>query len=126
MVNAQFCVSEFVSREKPWDYMVESGLCEPDAQISEQQLSVLRDSLDQMDEVHLAFAMVIAENSFPHLFAHDAARFLSHSSLSVRVNAYRVIRAIPSDLLSTDIEQAVVDGLSTCPEKDEFSDALVR
>jgi hypothetical protein len=126
MRELQFSTADFVASEKPWNYMAQVGLTEPDASIPERELSALHDRFDGLDEVHLAFALAIAENFAPAMFAHEAAKLLGHPSLSVRVNAYRVICALPAESLSHEVRKAVAAGLSMCPERSAFANALAR
>jgi hypothetical protein len=124
--DTTFKTSEFVASGKPWDYIVDSGLCEPEWSISDLELEALLRALDTLDEVHLAFALAIAENSQPEIFGLEAARLLGHSSLSVRLKSYRVLRAISVQHLTSDLRNAVDHGLMQCPEKEHFDDALSR
>ncbi len=126
MADSKFLAMAFLEHAKPWDYMVATGLCEPTATLSDRELTTLHSALRDMDEEHLALALVIAENFGPELFAEDAARLLGHPSLSVRVNAYRVLRAVPPHYLSNGVREAVANGLSACPEASAFADVLAR
>jgi hypothetical protein len=125
-VKVSFCTTDFVASTKPWDYMVSSGLCNPDSTLPEEELIALHAVLSSLDEEHLGFALVIAENFAPERFAVDAAKLLGHHSLSVRVNAYRVIRAVPAQSLTDSLKEAVAKGLSECPQQEAFADVLIR
>lgn len=126
MGKMSFNTGDFMSSDKPWDYMVSTGLCANDSTLSQQELTALHSAIYDLDDAHLALTLVIAENFAPDTFAEDAARLLGHPSLSVRVNAYRVLRAIPAHMLSQRIRDAVTLCLSECPERDIFADALSR
>jgi hypothetical protein len=124
MTESRFSTEEFISSAKPWDYMVGSGVCEPDSTLSAEELNALHGVLNDLDELHLGFALVLGENFAPELFAPDAARLLGHPDLGVRVNAYRVLRAVPVHSFTDILKEAVIEGLSRCPERDTFADTL--
>ena len=121
-----FSAREFAASEKPWDYMIQSGWEEPELQVPEAELLQLHDALGSLDEYHASFALAIAERLAPSKFAIVAARLLTHPSMSVRINAYRVIQAVPSEDISDDLREAVEAGLEKCPERNHFADALQR
>lgn len=124
MTASWFSTEEFIASAKPWDYLVLSGLCEADSTLTPEQLNALYGALRDLDELHLGFALVIGENFAPELFAADAAKLLGHPNLGVRVNAYRVLRAVPIHSFTDSLREAVSKGLSRCPERDWFADAL--
>ncbi len=121
-----FSATEFINSWDPWGYMTSRGLCEPNVALPDQELQRLRASLPDMDEVHVSFALVIAERHCPSMFATDAAVLLSHRSQSVRTNAYRVLRTLDTAVITDPLRHAVAMGLSMCPEKELFADAVCR
>lgn len=126
MAQHGFSTRLFAQSENPWQYMQEAGWEATDFHIAETELSRLQGALSYLDEYHLAFAMVIAERICPTGFALQAADMLNHPSMSVRVNAYRVLRAVPLANITDKLRYAVRNGLATCPECNHFRDALDR
>jgi hypothetical protein len=121
-----FSTRGFVASSKPWDYMIATGWEEAELQIPDTELSLLYDELESLDEYHISFAMTIAERFAPSKFAIAAAQLLGHPSMSVRVNAYRVVQAVPQCDITDDLREAVEVGMERCPERQQFADALLR
>ncbi|MFN0020613.1 MAG: hypothetical protein ACKVP0_20335 [Pirellulaceae bacterium] len=122
MDNCTFTFTGFVASRDPWEYILESGMSAPGWQIPVQELQLLASGLNELDELHLAFALALAENSRPDLFIDSAITFLNHLSLSVRINAYRVLRAVPREYFDQNIRMAIMVALRACPEAIEFAD----
>jgi hypothetical protein len=93
MVAVEFRIDEFARSEDPWQYILDSGIMELPSESVRRELANLKDRLDDLDEYHLAFALPIAERHAPAAFAGPARRLLDHESLSVRINAQRVLDA---------------------------------
>lgn len=125
MAIVHFILKEFLASEKPWIYMSEI-FDSSDWMVPVSELQSLLATMPLMNEVHLSCALAIAEHSQPDLFAKLAASLLSHESMSVRINAYRVLRAIPKESIDNTLRLAVSDGLEKCPERPRFGDALSR
>jgi hypothetical protein len=121
-----FSAKEFLASTKPWDYMVSSSLSDPSWSLSRQELRTLHDAINGLDVEHLVYTLYLAEGHAPELFAEVAARLLAHSSMSVRIKAHRVLRAVPFEWITDSLREAVNNGLSECPEWRDFADALVR
>lgn len=121
-----FSAETFLASSRPWDYMVSSSLSDPTGTLPPQELAKLHDALDDLDEEHLVYTLLLAEGHDPELFAVDAAKFLADPSMSVRIKAYRVLRAVPAERITDKLREAVNRGLSGCPERGDFADALVR
>jgi len=121
-----FSVHAFCNSDDPWEYMNRVGLTAGVVVLSDDELSELQEAIPSLDEYHLAHALVIAEHAQPTRFGVIAADLLQHSSMSVRINAYRVLRAIPADDLSQSLIARVKHNLHDCPEQKEFADAVCR
>ena len=121
-----FSAETFLASSKPWDYMVSSRLSDPTWTLPRQELTKLHGVLNDLDEGHLVYTLLLAEGHAPELFAEDAAKFLAHTSMSVRIKAYRVLRAVPVERITDSLREAVNRGLSGCPEQRDFADALSR
>lgn len=124
MSPTSFSIDAFLASEKPWKYLDESGFEGPDWRLTETQLGAVRAALPEMGWSHLAMALVLAERHAPRSFADQAAGLLGHPSMSVRINAYRVLRAVPRGEIDDVLEEAVNAGLTRCPERADFKDAL--
>lgn len=124
MDKPPFSADTFLASGKPWDYLVSLNLADPTAVLLQKELIKLRDVLTEMDEQHLVYTLLLAEGYAPELFAEHAAQCLAHHSMSVRVKAYRVLRAVPSERITDSLRAAVIRGLSACPERKQFADAL--
>ena len=94
MIATQFQVHEFTRSRDPWQYILDSGIMEISTDSVRREMDELRREWEQMDEFHLAFALPIVERHGANDFRTQATRLLDHSSLSVRINAQRVIDAI--------------------------------
>jgi hypothetical protein len=119
-----FSADDFLASSRPWDYMVSSSLSDPTWTLPRQELAKLHNVVNDLDEAHLVYTLLLAEGYAPELFAEDAARFLAHTSMSVRIKAYRVLRAVPAERITDSLREAVNKGLSECPEREDFADAL--
>jgi hypothetical protein len=126
MKTIHISLDEFLATEKPWEFLADRLESQPDGIVPESDLLALRNAMPLMDDSHLACALPIAEYTQPLLFADLSARLLSHSSMSVRVNAYRVLRAIREESIDESLRRTVTDHLKQCPEAEHFSDALAR
>lgn len=89
-----FRADEFARSIDPWQYILETGIMELPSESVRRDVMELKDRLDQLDEYHLAFTLPIAERHAPAAFAGPAKRLLTHESLSVRINAQRVLDAV--------------------------------
>ena len=121
-----FSAETFLASSRPWDYMVSLSLSDPTWTLPPQELTKLHDVLNDLDEEHLVYTLLLAESHAPELFSEDAARFLINPSMSVRIKSYRVLRAVPAERITDRLREAVNQGLSGCPERKDFADALVR
>lgn len=126
VTTLSFSVSDFSRSTDPWAYILETGILQSPTASVRIELQQLHAAIDQLDELHLAFALAIAEAHSPEEFGLVAAGLLAHPSLSVRIKAYRVLHAIPSERISGNLRSAVERQLQACPEKHEFADILTR
>ena len=126
MSESSFLTSEFCNASDPWQYMVDSGLPDGEVCIAEAEIAKLYDILDELDEYHLAFALVIGERDAPAKFAMKAARFLNHESMSVRLNAHNLLKEVERQDITAELTEAVNEALQQCPEREHFADVLVR
>lgn len=124
MDTPQFSAEKFLASSKPREYLRSLSLYDPPP-VPQQELIKLHDVLNDLDEVHLVFTLVLAHPA-PELFAEDAAQFLTHPSMSVQVQAYNLFRAVPAERITDKLKEAVNRGLAGCPERDIFADALCR
>jgi len=124
--TSSFSAIEFQSARDPWQYLVDAGLPDSSVKVADGELQSLYQMLDELDEYHLAFALVVGERDAPELFSHKAANLLSHESLSVRLNAYNLLREVPREAITDELCAAVQSILLSCPERERFSDALSR
>src|SRR5687767_9201697 len=108
---SRFSIPDFAASADPWQYLLKTGILQPNTVVSHEELVDLRESLNAFDDLHLAFALSIAEAKRPEMFGQAAAMLLGHPSMSVRVNAYRVLHAIPSEFISRELRTAVETGL---------------
>lgn len=106
--------------------MITKGWEKPEFRIPDVELLQLRDMLESLEEYHICLVLGMAERFSPSDFSIVSAQLLSHPSMSVRINAYRVTRAVAPEDISDDLRQAVSRGLEKCPERDRFADALKR
>lgn len=126
MTTTGFSVSDFSRASDPWAYILETGILQASSNDVRAELQQLRDEMGRLDGLHIAFALAIAEVHSPELFGMIAADLVSHSDLSVRIKAYRVLRAIAAEEITPTLRAAVERRLRDCPERVEFADALLR
>lgn len=124
MSTSSFTAAEFRVARDPWKYLVASGLTDATVHISATELLNLHKSLPTLDEYHLAFALVVGMREDPVLFSLKAAPLLAHESMSVRLNAYNLLRDVPDSAVTNKLRAAISLGLSECPEREKFADLL--
>ena len=106
--------------------MVDSELPNGELAVAPAEIVKLHEVLDELDEYHLAFALVIGERDAPAKFAMKAARLLNHESMSVRLNAYNLLKEVGQQDVTDELIEAVKAALEHCPERDDFTDVLAR
>jgi hypothetical protein len=126
MTSNSFSAGDFARSIDPWAYIVDSGILQAPTTDVRAEVQELHTKMDKLDEVHLAFALAIGEVHTPEEFGLTAARLLAHPSQSVRIKAYRVLNAIPSEHITGTLKSAVERELQECPERREFADVLTR
>lgn len=126
MSESSFSTLEFCAAADPWQYMVESGLPDSEVRVAEHEITKLYEALDELDEYHLAFALVIGERDAPSKFAMKAAQFLNHESMSVRLNAHNLLKEVEQQDISDELTEAVNAALASCPEREQFANVLDR
>lgn len=126
MTESSFSTMEFCAADDPWQYIVESGLPDDEMRVAECEITKLHEALDELDEYHLAFALVIGERDAPSKFAIKAAQFLNHESLSVRLNAYNLLKEVKQQDITNELTVAVNTALASCPEREQFMNVLDR
>jgi hypothetical protein len=121
-----FSAAGFLASDRPWDYIALSSLSDPTWTPPQQELAELHNAINNLDEAHLVYTLLIAEGYDPERFATVAARNLGHTSMAVRIKSYRVLRAVPAERITDGLREAVKKGLLGCPERNDFADALLR